>query len=535
MSGLPDRLRSALPGLLVAFMVAAAVARIVATYPVLNQVYDEPAHLASGIEYLQTGGYRFTPDHTPLPRVLIGLLPYLSGSRLAGREDPFVEGTAILNAGAYDRTLALARVGILPFFVLASFLVWLWTRRVFGSTAGLVATLLFTSLPPVLAHGGLATTDMAFTAGLFAAVYGFARWMERPAWPEAVFLGVGLALAVTTKYSALLFLPICLLLVFMLARGGGEGRTRPWLPSAVTLSIALLVAFVGVWAAYRFSFGPVQGLPFSFSVPAPQWLRGLVLTRGHVQTGHPSYLLGQVSLGGWWYFFPVVLAVKTPLAFLALVFAGLVTLARASRVRVIWQRWAPFYCATGLLLACLLSTINLGVRHILPIYPFLAVVAGAAVAALLESRNRWAMAAAVGLLCWHLYSSAVAHPDYLSYFNELASRHPERVLAESDLDWGQDVKRLSAVAREMKIPALWISYFGTADLNRFGLPPWQPLEPYRPVAGWVAISVNRLEMASVVAQWRTHRPEGGYDWLRTRQPVAHAGKSIWIYYIPPQP
>jgi 4-amino-4-deoxy-L-arabinose transferase-like glycosyltransferase len=531
MAGLPDRLRPALLWLLVAMMVAVGVARIAATYPVLNQVFDEPAHLASGIEYLQTGGYRFTPDHAPLPRVMIGLLPYLSGSRLAGHDDAFVEGTAILNTGHYDHNLALARAGILPFFVLASVLVWLWTRRVYGSTAGLAATLLFTSLPPVLAHAGLATTDMAFTAGLFAAVYGFARWMERPALPEAVFLGAGLALAVATKYSALLFLPVCLLSVFLLARAGGGRRVL----SASTAAVAVLVAFLGVWAAYRFSFGPAPGLRLPFSVPAPEWLRGLVVTRGHLQTGHASYLLGEVSLGGWWYFFPVVLAVKTPLALLALVFAGLPTLARDSRTRVVWQRWAPFYCATGLLLACLMSSINLGVRHILPIYPFLAMVAGAAAAALLESRNRVAMAAAVGLLCWHLYSSAAAHPDYLPYFNELASRHPERVLAESDLDWGQDVRRLSVAARELKIPALWISYFGTADLNRSGLPPWKPLEPYQPVAGWVAISVNRLEVASRLAQRLTHQPEGGYDWLRARQRVARAGKSIWIYYVPPQP
>ena len=535
MTRLPDRLRPALPWLLVALMVAAAVARIAATYPVLNQVYDEPAHLAAGIEYLQTGVYRLAPDHAPLPRVMIGLLPYLSGSRLAGHEDAFVEGTAILNTGNYDHNLALARIGILPFFVLASLLVWLWTRRVFGSIAGLAAVLLFTSLPPVLAHAGFATTDMAFTAGLFAAVYGFARWIERPAWPEAVFLGAGLALAVATKYSAVLFLPVCFLLVILLARGAAQGRTRPRLLSAVTLAAALLVAFVGVWAAYRFSFGPVPGLPFSFSVPAPEWFRGLVLTRGHLQTGHPSYLLGEVSVAGWWYFFPVVLAVKTPLAFLALVFAGLLALARDSRARLIWQRWVPFYCASGLLLACLISSINLGVRHILPIYPFLAMLAGAGVAALLKSRSRVAIAAAMGLLGWHLCSSVAAHPDYLSYFNELASRHPERVLAESDLDWGQDIKRLKDVASQLKIPALWISYFGTADLNRSGLPPWRPLEPYRPVSGWVAISVNRLKVASRVAQAVTHRPEGGYDWLRAWQPVAHAGKSIWVYYIPPQP
>ena len=511
-------------------LVATGVARIAATYGVFNQVYDEPAHLASGIEYFQTGAFQFTPDHASLPRVAIGLAPYLAGLRLTGKTDVFAEGTAILHTGDYDRNLTLARVSILPFFALVSILLWLWTRLAFGLTAAFAATLLFTTLPPVLAHAGVATTDMAFTAGLFAAVYGFTRWIEQPDWKRGLFLGLGVALAATTKYSVLLFLPICVAVIFLLSRTDAGVRSAPPRKRLASFGVAALLAFLDVWALYRFSFGPVYhgGVP----IPAFEWLRGILITREHLQGGHPSYLLGEVRGGGWWYFFPVVLAVKTPLAFAGLVLAGL---PRAFGKPPAWQRRVPFCCATALLLACLMSTINLGVRHVLPLYPFLAMTAGAGAAVLIESRKRVAVAAGLALLVWHLVSSAAAHPDYLAYFNELAGGHPERILAESDIDWGQDVKRLSIAARALHVPEIHIAYFGTADLNRYGLPPWKPLEFYRPVTGWVAISVERLMLASQAVAVVNHRSEGGYAWLLAHQPVARAGKSIWIYYIQPEP
>jgi hypothetical protein len=317
--------------------------------------------------------------------------------------------------------------------------------------------------------------------------------------------------------------------VFLLSRTDPAVRGIPLRARAATFGGAVLVSFLCVWACYRFSFGPVQ--PGGVPVPAPEWLRGILATREHVQGGHPSYLLGRVSMGGWWYFFPVVLAVKTPLAFIGLVLAGVAALRRNSGAG--WQRWVPLYCSTALLLACLMSTINLGVRHILPLYPFLAITAGAGAGFLLENRRRVMVTAGALLLAWHVLSSASAHPEYLSYFNELAGRHPERILAESDIDWGQDVHRLSLAARALHIPELSIAYFGTADLNRHGLPPWKPLAFYQPVTGWVAISVERLMLVSRVAAAVNHRDEGGYDWLLRHEPVARAGRSIWIYYIKP--
>ena len=136
----------------------------------------------------------------------------------------------------------------------------------------------------------------------------------------------------------------------------------------------------------------------------------------------------------------MVLAVKTPIGFLILAIAG-VALVHSKRGEIAWQQRVTAIFAIAILAACMASRINLGVRHILAIYPLLAVLAGHAVMTLIK-KSRW-MAILAGLLvAWAATDSVLAHPDYLAYFNPFASRHPERVLCESDLDWGQDLYRL---------------------------------------------------------------------------------------------
>jgi hypothetical protein len=141
-------------------LIAVAVSRVVATYPLFNQTWDEPAHVAAGMEWLSRGTYTYEPLHPPLARVMVALGPYLDGLRSGGHESPWLEGNSILHAGGrYYHNLSLARLGVLPFLVVAGIVVFLWTRRLFGDVPGVVATLLFTTLPPVLAHSGIATTD----------------------------------------------------------------------------------------------------------------------------------------------------------------------------------------------------------------------------------------------------------------------------------------------------------------------------------------------------------------------------------------
>src|SRR5208283_4982014 len=148
-------------------------------------------------EWLERGTYTFEPLHPPLARVAVAVGPYLSGLRLEDHQNLWLEGNEILVAqGRYLHNLSLARSGVLPFFLLATFLVWYWARVRYGDGPGLVATFLFTTSPVVLAHAGLATTDMAATATFTAAIFCYINFLERPTYLRSVIFGAATALAI---------------------------------------------------------------------------------------------------------------------------------------------------------------------------------------------------------------------------------------------------------------------------------------------------------------------------------------------------
>jgi hypothetical protein len=164
----------------------------------------------------------------------------------------------------------------------------------------------------------------------------------------------------------------------------------------------------------------------------------------------------------------------------------------------------------------------------LPLFPFLALTGGIG-AVWLWRRARWAV---VVLFLWMAVSTALAHPDYLAYFNELAAAHPDRVLVDSDLDWGQDMGRLSAELRKRNVPYLHMACLYTGDDTRLGLPNWDGLEPYQPVTGWVAVSYTMLKNYGWMVAQQRGRSDLAFSWLDRYQPVARVGHSILLYNIP---
>jgi hypothetical protein len=525
-----------------ALIVAAGVARIVTTYAVFSQTVDEPTDVARGMEWLDNGSYVAGPAHPPLGPVAVALGIYLDGVRLSAPyrqlldeaderlrrgdryESPWFEetlsgemyatGDGLLDSGgSYRRHLTLARAGVLPFFVLAAALVFAWTRRIAGGAAALAATLLFTSLPPVLAHAGLATTDMALTATATAALFAMSEWLREPTFGRTLTLGLTAGLAVLSKLSALLFLPAgaVALLVMRAAvtrRSHSEAAGDAGVPLVAT-ALAVVTMLAVVWLGHRFSLAPLK--------------YGIEQLAYHASNGHPSILLGELRTNGWWYFFPFVIAVKTPLAFLFLAAAGSLLLARRSWETGRWELAAPVAFAGAILLACLPSTIDVGVRHVLPVYPLLAVAAGAATAGLWRSPRLRGVGPrfASALIAWHLASSTLAHPDYLAYFNELVPVHPESILNDSDLDWGQDLGRLADALRARGITDdVMIAGWSAVDLARYGLAGARVLMPDGRTRGWVAIRVHLLKV------------EDGYSWLDAYAPVAWIGRSVRLYFIP---
>jgi hypothetical protein len=540
--------------------VGIACIRIVMTYPIFSQTFDEPQHIGDGMEWLDRGTYTLGPFTPPLARVAAAIGPFLAGCRLRV-DDPWEGGNQILYAGGkYRRNLSLARLGELPFFVLAVCTVWAWTRRLFGEGVAVVSVLIFTMLPPVLGHAGLATTDMAAAATCVAAFYAFARWLDQGDVTRSLILALTVALALLSKFSSLVFLPSCALAMlavrWWLGKRVGSHSPARQMPRVLAVGLTALAACLLIWAGYRFStgtlamdgaamhwravdaFGGGSGLlhdlaheaAVSMPLPAPEFFRGLGAAHALNHYGLSAYILGRIHRGYCWYFFLVVLAVKSPLAFLILAGIGFAILLKRPQCRADWRLLAPCIAAATILLVTMPVKIHLGVRHILIIYPLLAIVAGFGAVSLWQNstHRRLARAATVALLAWLVVSSVRAHPDYFPYFNELAGSHPERILIDSDLDWGQDLLRLGQELRSRRVERVSLSYFGTADPSRHGLPPFTELVPFQPATGWIAISVCNLKGALPDVA-------GAYSWLEAYRPVARVGRSIWIYDIPPTP
>lgn len=493
------------------------------------------------MEWLHRGTYRYDQKHPPLGRVAIALGGYVTGSRGTGALDTRDEGNGILRQhGDYWRNLTLARVGVLPFFVLASLAVWAWTAWAAGPLAGLLAVVLFTLLPPVLGHAGLAMTDVVLLGTFNAALWAWCLWLERPSPPRSLLLGAGAGLAVLSKLFALLFLPACGLLIWV-AYTLGRKPIKPKFPWTARWrggSIALLACMLLIWAGYRFSFHRygdhsaqqmvaeqslarrLVQVAREVSIPAPEFFAGVSELWRHNHESHYNVFLGQHANTGWSYYYPVILAVKTPVAFWLFFAIGLIFLWQGD-----WRTRALTAPIVGILLVGLLSHINTGVRHILPIYGALAAVA--ALGALFLIRGNWIMRGLCGaLLIWLAVDSALAHPDYLAYFNEFADGSSGRFGVASDLDYGQDLARLSSACARRGIGSLSVAYYGTADTDRMGLPPHRALLPGTPVTGWVAVSINKIKLGD-----QEDNP-ADFSWIEKFQPVERVGKSIWLYNIP---
>jgi 4-amino-4-deoxy-L-arabinose transferase-like glycosyltransferase len=263
----------------------------------------------------------------------------------------------------------------------------------------------------------------------------------------------------------------------------------------------------------------------AFPFPAPEFFVGAEIVADHSTRGHEAFLLGQTSTDGWWYYFPILLLVKTPIPFILLTLAGLWIAAaqgwRERRPELVALAFAPI----AMLIPPMVGDINIGVRHILPLYSLFAIAAAIAAAALWRNGAALRIAVVV-LLVWYVVAGAMAHPDYMSYFNEVAGGRPERIATDSNLDWGQDLLRLEEEVRRSGIERLYLAYFGTADPLRHSIPAVD-LPRGRCVSGWIAVSDMRIRFGGP-----SNRGDG-YEWLARREPTKWVGDSIRLYYVPP--
>ena len=336
-------------------------ARIAATYPVFNATVDENLHIASGIEVYQFQRMTLVTEHPPLPRYALGLPAYLGGVRILPQGNDIEQGRyALKQSGGYWRTLTLGRLGNLAFIPVLLFYVYRWGAWLWGRPAGVVAAVLVTNSPNLVAHYGLATMDGAVIATLVGVGYHLHRWVSEPRFCHAAAAGALAGLALMAKYSAVAFVPLFVALYAAVAiakgwRPWGRWSRRTLGQLALQLSVAGLCAFAVLWVFFAVNDPPprsdlerdyatleqwirsdsLPGRVAAFGVRClrtvtPGFLEGIRKSVRHASSGHNrQYLLGETrELEGWWYYFPVAILVKTTLPFLLLMPLALVAAVR---------------------------------------------------------------------------------------------------------------------------------------------------------------------------------------------------------------
>lgn len=295
----------------------------------------------------------------------------------------------------------------------------------------------------------------------------------------------------------------------------------------------------------NFGVFPTSGWPAvigQWPVPAHEFAHGLLFLKAHTAAGHRSLLFGEFSQRGFLFYYPVVLATKTPLPFIifALIGCGLTWRRRAASD-------APWFIgmavgAMGLLGVGMTSPINIGVRHVLAIYPLLAIVAAygwmRAAEASLRPRAVWTISA--GLVVAQAVLLVIAVPYQSAYYNVLAGSEPGFISSDSDFDWGQDGLALEAYFKDHPVPAFQLQLQGTVNPCKLQLPPFTALSE-TPAPGWIAVServyrlnrVGRRDPCSLTTGPSPH-PIGWLDWLKPLTPVAIIGKTIRLYHVSEQ-
>ena len=402
-----------------AMFVLIAAGRIVLTYAHTGQAFDEPCHVAAGMEFLDKGTYILDAVHPTLARLAIALPLYLAGERypVLPVEDPgsgnynVVGNHVLYDSGHFRRNLVLARLGVLPFFLVGAFVVYLWTRDIGGDLAATIAVFLYTTTPTILAFSSIAYTDIVAATTQLTAMFTFYRWLQRPDFRRTMVLGFALGIAFLAKLTTVLFVPAATqgIAAVWHARERNRSSRVPFATSRLVAALAL--AAVVVWAGYPFSLRPLQeatginpaSMP-SFQhfprplrataqalvfrnprLPAPELLHGVALAWALDKSPSPSYLFGHLKSGGWWYFFLVGLGVKLPLPLLLLFAAAVVVLLRFREANALYL----IVALGAVLLVTLHVSYQVGIRHILVAVPLITIVAGLGAGSLLQRAN-WA-------------------------------------------------------------------------------------------------------------------------------------------------
>lgn len=572
-----------------------------------SAIVDEVAHIPAGYSYLHYSDYRLNPEHPPLIKELAGLplqfmqltFPVALPAWTTDVNGQWESGWHFLyhDGNNADRMLFFSRLPILLLAVLFGYIFYEVIRRKFGLAVGLLALFLYVLEPNILAHARLVTTDIGAMALIFVAVVTFVRFLQKPSMQTGVLATICFALAQLAKFSAVLLAPVYILLVVYAVFGWDtyhdwKGRLKVYLPGLMAIGFGGLLL---IWLYYipivahmpadvqtnliKGSLIPgikrtialkVAGLNHIIIFRAlAQYVLGIMMVFNRVAGGNTTYFLGHVTNQSFFWYFPVTYLIKTPVAMLLLVLTSIyIALTRYlnHKPKQIAANFKRFSQKHFLRLAAITfivvygyfsitGNLNLGIRHLLPMFPFIILLVAYEVISLgreFNLKRAWPVSTLAVLMIYYAVANFTIYPSYIAYFNELMGgpNNAFRYVTDSSIDWGQDLVRLKDyVYAHPEIKHIAVDYFGGGepryyfcsrkfnsdgsliksadgyDCSKSVYTEWHA--QYGNYSGqYMAVSETYL-MNDLYESKKRH--DSGYNRLRGMTPIAKIGHSIYVY------
>ncbi len=573
--------------------VLVAVASVIAIASAWHDspIVDEIPHIGAGYSYIIGRTYEFNPEHPPLAKDLAGLalLPLDINSSIIpkigsanppnGVNDQWNFGRLLIYHSG-DDPIAIVHAAKLPLillFIFSAILVFAWTKRTYNSRAALLAVFLFSFCPTIIAHSRFVTTDIAALFGVLFSTYFFVRYLQEQNTANFWLAALSFGVALLTKFSTFLLVPFFVLTAIAWAWTHHNQWFKPMWRLVVKSILVMAVGFVVVVGpVYQFhilnypasqqksdsiqilgSYGvPIIKSAIIWSADKPvlrpfsQFGLGLAMVTQRAEGGNRTYYLGQVSSQSFKSYFPIVYSLKEPIPFLILLLGAIWFGFKSWRKErkpfkeKVKEHFLGFTMLLWIIIymvASINANLNIGIRHLIPIYGFIFILVAGQIEAVINRENikKWFKIFVFILLGWYVAEFASVYPYYLTYFNEFAGGPAggHRFVADSNLDWGQDLWRLGDFVKQNNIQKIYTDYFGWADAS-FYLGDsfvWMRGGQYtsadaflreNPNGGWLAISATFYQEASV-------DPNHPYLWLEKYTPVKVIGNSIFVWHVTP--
>jgi len=531
-----------------------------------SNTWDESGHLLAGYAFLKEGIDYLEPSHPPTGRLFSAIpllffniksdLQSVLPQKLIGSNFyPYSLQFLFENSVDGKKLLFWSRIPNIILGLILGLYIFVWAKIVFGKKAAFLSLFFYSLSPNILANSELITTDFPVTALFFISSFHLYILSKEKKPLYILASGMTIGLLLTCKYPGLFILPslACFLILLAVKEFKHTAFKKEICFKYLVLLISILaVAYVTIWGIYGFQYRPNiftahwikilygQNEPLlNIPILPESYHYGLTQLFHKSQVGHSAFLLGNYSTQGWRYYFIIAFLLKTPIPTIILFLALFVSYKKYPKkyptIVLSMLPIATFFFAASM------QKINIGIRHILPIYPFIYLLIGGLCSINFKHKHLMKYAF-IGLIVWYGYNAYNIYPHHLAFFNELIGgpQNGYKYLIDSNLDWGQDLPGLKKYMERHNIKKVNLSYFGFSNPNYYGIDyDYLPSHHIFPVPNQVvpdrSIRKNGIfAISATMLQGVFLKNKNFYEYFRNLKPIGKVGYSIFIYSLKPE-